>query len=305
MSAFADDRRTMIIAMIGATLISFAPLMYVQSASNPTTGAFFRMFYALPILALLVWIQKGEDERDYRARTLTFTAGILLAIDYIGYHSGIDFIGSGIATMIGNTQVVIVTLSSWVLFNERPNKLIILALPLVMLGLLLISGIWDEDSYGSDPVKGVIAGVVAAIFYSAFLILYRFSNRVQAPSVNLLLDGTAGAAFGLFIIGIAPLSAIGVQAIDFTPSWPSHGWLVLLALSCQVIGWIGVTYALPRLPAAHTSFALLLQPILTILWGITLLNEEPSLQQIIGMILIFSSIIAVTLFGSSESPEIS
>ena len=139
MSAFTDDRRTMIIAMTGATLISFAPLMYVQSASNPTTGAFFRMFYALPILALLVWIQKGEDERDYRARTLTFTAGILLAIDYIGYHSGIDFIGSGIATMIGNTQVVIVTLSSWVLFNERPNKLIILALPLVMLGLLLIS----------------------------------------------------------------------------------------------------------------------------------------------------------------------
>ena len=303
MSAVADEPRTMLIALSGATMISFAPLLYIQSETSPLTGAFFRMLYAIPVLAILVWLLKKEDTRKRSERSLAFVAGILLAIDFVGYHSAIDYIGSGIATMIGNSQVIIVTLSSWILFGERPNRYILLSLPLVMLGLVLISGIWDNDPYGSDPIKGVIGGLVAAIFYSSFLILYRYSNRTQAPSVSLQLDSTTGAATGLLIFGIAPFSLFGIQPVNFSVTFPAHAWLIALSLICQVCGWIAITYALPRLPAAHTSFAVLLQPVLTLLWGVFLLDEQPSIQQIAGMTLIFSSIIAVTLFGRAEGSD--
>ena len=259
------------------------------------------MVYAIPILPFLVWYLNREDSRSFNTRVLTFAAGILLAIDFAGYHSAIDYIGSGIATLIGNSQVIIVTLSSWWLFGERPNRMILLALPMVMIGLVFIAGIWDDEPYGEDPFKGVLASIVAAIFYSSFLILYRYSNRIKASSANLQFDATIGAAIGLFLIGIAPLEGLDIEPINFTLSWPGHGWLFLLAISCQVIGWIAITFALPRLPAAHTSFAVLLQPVLTIVWGVILLSEKPSLQQIIGMTLIFSAIIAVTMFGESQS----
>lgn len=301
MTAPADDRRIMLIALAGASLISFAPLLYIQSETTPITGAFFRMVYAIPILFILVWYLNREDERSLNSRVLTFAAGILLAIDFAGYHSAIDYIGSGIATLIGNSQVIIVTLLSWWLFGERPNRMILLALPMVMIGLVFIAGIWDNEPYGEDPLKGVIGGIVAAIFYSSFLILYRYSNRIQAPSANLQLDATIGAAIGLLLIGIAPLERLDIEPIDFTMNWPGHGWLLLLAISCQVIGWIAITFALPRLPAAHTSFAVLSQPVLTIVWGVILLSEKPSIQQIVGMTLIFSAIIAVTLFGESQT----
>lgn len=300
MSEPDDDRRIMLIALFGAMLLSFAPLLYVQSDTSPITGAFFRMLYALPILIFLVWYLNQDDQRGIRNRTLAFSAGLLLAIDFAGYHSAIDYIGSGIATLIGNSQVIIVTLVSWWLFGERPNRMILIALPMVMLGLLFISGIWDHKPYGEDPIKGVVGGIVAAIFYSSFLILYRFSNRIRAPSVNLQLDATAGAATGLLIVGILPLSRLDIEPIDFSFTWHQHGWIILLAVSCQVIGWIAITYALPRLPAAHTSFAILLQPVLTILWGVIFLSEKPSIQQIGGMSLIFAAIIAVTMFGTAE-----
>jgi len=300
MSEPADDRRIMLIALFGAMLLSFAPLLYIQSDTSPITGAFFRMLYALPILIFLVWYLNQDDQRERKNRMLAFSAGLLLAIDFAGYHSAIDYIGSGIATLIGNSQVIIVTLVSWWLLGERPNRMILLALPMVMLGLLFISGIWDDEPYGDDPIKGVVGGIVAAIFYSSFLILYRFSNRIRAPSVNLQLDATAGAATGLLIVGILPLSSIDIEPIDFSFTWPGHGWIILLAVSCQVIGWIAITYALPRLPAAHTSFAILLQPVLTILWGVIILSEKPSIQQIGGMSLIFAAIIAVTVFGTAE-----
>jgi len=301
MKAPAGDRRSMLIALAGAFLLSFAPLFYIQSETTPITGAFFRMVYAIPILLILVWYLNREDSRSFNTRMLTFAAGILLAIDFAGYHSAIDYIGSGIATLIGNSQVIIVTLSSWWLFGERPNRMILLALPMVMLGLVFISGIWDDEPYGEDPFKGVIASILAAIFYSSFLILYRYSNRIKAPSANLQFDATIGAAIGLLLIGIAPLEGLDIEPINFTLSWPGHGWLILLAISCQIIGWIAITFALPRLPAAHTSFAVLLQPVLTIVWGVILLYETPSLQQMVGMTLIFSAIIAVTMFGESQS----
>ena len=52
---------------------------------------------------------------------------------------------------------------------------------------------------------------------------------------------------------------IGVD--DLAPTWPSAGWLITLALASQVVGWLLITFSLPRLPAALTSMILTIQPI--------------------------------------------
>jgi len=51
----------MAIALFGAAILSFAPLLYIQSDTAPLTGAFYRMVYDLPILGLLVLIFKKQD----------------------------------------------------------------------------------------------------------------------------------------------------------------------------------------------------------------------------------------------------
>ena len=112
---------------------------------------------------------------------------------------------------------------------------------------------------------------------------------------------TAGCAIGLLILSFLPLQSIHVEPINFELVMPMHGWLLSLAILSQVVGWLAIAYSLPRLPAAYTSFAILLQPTLTIVWGILLLSESPSLQQAIGMFLILGSIIAVTTSGSVDN----
>ena len=69
------------------------------------------------------------------------------------------------------------------------------------------------------------------------------------------------------------------------------------------MGWLAIAYSLPRFPAAYTSFAILLQPTFTIIWGILLLSESPSMHQVIGMFLILGSIVAVTTSGNSKDGE--
>ena len=298
------DRRTMLIALAGAVAISFSPVLYVFSGTNPSTGAFFRMLYALPALALLAYLVRSADTRSSRTRWMAFGAGLILAPDMLSYHSSMIFIGIGIATLIGNSQVIIVTLASWKLFGEKPNPAILLSLPVVVVGLALISGIADSDPYGEDPVKGVIFGLMAAFFYSSFLILFRYSNRELAPSSSVQLDATAGAALGLLVLGLLPLSGYAIEPLDLQPIWPGHGWLIVLALLCQVAGWLAIAHALPRLPAAHVSFAVLLQPVLTLVWGYVILDQDGHSQnQVIGIFLVLAAIIAVTLYGSASSAE--
>ena len=294
-------KKSMAIAMFGGVVVSFAPILYAISNANPLTGAFFRMVYALPFLGLIIWFRGVGDSRSTNTRFIAIIAGLFFSLDFLAYHSAVDWIGTGIGTLIGNSQVIIVTLMSWWLFGERPNRSILISLPIVMLGLFLISGIWDDKPYGLHPVRGVIAGVFTAIFYSAFLIIYRFANRELAPATNLQFDSTVGCALGLLLLSFLPLQSIHVDPINFEPTLPVHGWLLLLAILSQVVGWLAIAYSLPRLPAAYTSFAILLQPTLTIVWGIVLLSESPSIQQVIGMILILGSIIGVTVYGSVES----
>jgi len=299
-----SDRRTMLIALTGAVAISFSPVFYVYSDTNPSTGAFFRMLYALPALALLAYLVRKADTRSSRTRWTAFGAGLILAPDMLSYHSSMIFIGIGIATLIGNSQVIIVTLASWKLFGEKPNPAILLSLPVVIIGLALISGIADPEPYGEDPVKGVIFGMMAAFFYSSFLIVFRYSNRELAPSSSVQLDATAGAALGLLVLGLLPLSSVAIEPLELQPTWPGHGWLILLALLCQVAGWLAITHALPRLPAAHTSFAILLQPVLTLIWGYFILHQEGHSQnQAIGIFLVLAAIITVTLYGSASTAE--
>ena len=298
------DRRTMLIALAGAVAISFSPVFYIFSGTNPSTGAFFRMLYALPALALLAYLVRSSDTRSSRTRWMAFGAGLILAPDMLSYHSSMIFIGIGIATLIGNSQVIIVTLASWKLFGEKPNPAILISLPVVVVGLALISGIADSEPYGEDPVKGVIFGMMAAFFYSSFLILFRYSNRELAPSSSVQLDATAGAALGLLVLGLLPLSGYAIEPLDLQPIWPGHGWLIVLALLCQVAGWLAIAHALPRLPAAHVSFAVLLQPVLTLVWGYVILDQDGHSQnQVMGIFLVLAAIIAVTLYGSASSAE--
>ena len=294
----------MLIALAGAVAISFSPVFYVYSDTNPSTGAFFRMLYALPALVLLAYLVRKSDTRSSRTRWTAFGAGLILAPDMLSYHSSMIFIGIGIATLIGNSQVIIVTLASWKLFGEKPNQAILVSLPIVVIGLALISGIADTNPYGEDPIKGVVFGTMAAFFYSSFLILFRYSNRELAPSSSVQLDATAGAALGLLVLGLLPLSSVAIEPLELQPTWPGHGWLIVLAMLCQVAGWLAIAHALPRLPAAHTSFAVLLQPVLTLVWGYVILHQEGHSQnQIIGIFLVLAAIIAVTLYGSASNVE--
>jgi drug/metabolite transporter (DMT)-like permease len=77
------------------------------------------------------------------------------------------------------------------------------------------------------------------------------------------------------------------------PTWPSAGWLLLLALSSQVVGWLLISSSLPRLPAALTSVLLTLQPLCSVGLAALIFAESPSPLQLVGVALVLAALLGV------------
>lgn len=262
-------------ALLGALTIAFSAILVKASDVAPPTSAFFRCFYAVPLL----WLLARGQPRAPRQQRLAYAAGVLFAIDLVSWHYSIAYIGAGLATVLGNLQVVLVGVTAWLVLAERPEARVLVAVPPAFIGIVLISGTFEDGAYGSDPTKGAIYGVITALSYTAFILLIRQSGVGTRPAAPLF-EATWVAAVGCAVAGIA------IGDVDFIPSWPEHGWLVLLALSSQVVGWLLITSSLPRLPAAVTSVLLTLQPLTSLLLGIVLLGEDPTGLQLSGAALV-------------------
>ena len=279
----------MLLAVAGALAIAWSSILVRLADVSPSTAAIFRCAYALPLLGLLAW---WEDRRFggrlMHDRRLAFAAGVFFAADLICWHHSIANVGAGLATVLGNLQVFFVPLAAWAVLAEHPSRRVLAALPLVALGVVLVSGALESGAYGEDPVRGVTFGVATGIAYAGFILLLRAGSADLRRPAGPLFDATAVAAVACVAAGLL------IGDADLVPSWPAHGWLVTLALTSQVLGWMLISTSLPRLPAAITSVLLTIQPVGSMALGAVVLGEHPSPLQIAGCAAILSGLLAVT-----------
>lgn len=267
---------TVLAALGGAAAISFSAIFFALSGADPATGAFFRAAYALPALGLLYAARRDEDMRPASSRWLAFAAGLALGTDIVLWHTSIELIGAGLATLLANSQVVFVALAAWVIHKERPSRAAATAALVVLLGVALVSGVGQRAAFGDNPILGTGLALLAAMLYATFLLAFRRSNERRAPPSRPLFEATLGATAPALIAG-----ALG-PGIEWAPHWPAHGWLLALALGAQTAGWLLIGHALPRLPAVETATIILLQPALTMVWGVLIFGERPSALQVVG-----------------------
>lgn len=290
------DRPTLAAAAGAACIASSATLVRLAD-TTPATAATFRCLYALPFLGLLMLREERRyGRRPAHARWLAAGAGVFFGIDLVLWHHAIAAVGAGIATVLGNLQVLIVGLVAWWLLGERPTARLIAALPVVLLGVVLISGVIGQGAYGENPLLGVIFGAGTSVAYAGFILVLRAGSGDLRRIAGPLFDATAVAV--LVCMALAPVSG----GIDLVPSWPSHGWLLMLAVTSQVVGWLLIAAALPRVPAALTSVVLLLQPVASVALAAAVLEERPSPVQLFGCLVVLVGVVAATAGRRKQPP---
>lgn len=290
----STHRHFVLIAVVGALIISTSAPLVRLSGVSPATSALFRCLYAVPPLLALAWLEwRKLGPMPSRARCLAWGAGVLFALDLLFWHHAIAYVGAGLATVLGNLQVFLVAFGAWVVFSERPPRPLVIATPVVFGGVMLISGVFDSAAYGADPLLGVVFGLATSIAYALYLLLMRAASGEPRRTAGPLAHSTLVA-----VAAIALLSPLFGGA-DLMPNWQAHGWLLLLALGPQVLGWTLITYSLPRQPAALTALLLLIQPMTTVGISAVFLGERPSALQLAGCAVVVLGV----LYGSRRQRD--
>ncbi len=289
-------RRPSVAATLGALCIAFSAVLFRLADVSPATGAFHRCAWAVPPLLLAARLEdRALGPRSRRDRLLAVAAGLFFCVDLVLWHHAIEDVGAGLATVLGNVQVVLVALVAWLLLGERPGARTLVSIPVVFTGVVLVSGVVGGGAYGADPARGAVYGFLTGIAYTGFLLTLRRASGTRRAA-GPLADATAVAALATLVYG----SAAG--DLDLWPGARALAWLVLLALTSQVLGWLLISYSLPRVPAALTSVFLTAQPIGSVVLAAAILGESPSAVQLAGAATILAGLVAVSTGRRAREP---
>jgi drug/metabolite transporter (DMT)-like permease len=283
-------------ALLGAACISSSAIVVRLADVGAGTTSFYRCILALPFLITLAILeQRRHGARSVRSRALAGAAGMFLGVDLVLWTHAIYDVGAGIATVLGNLQVLFVTLFAWIWLRERPRSQFLVALPVVLFGVVLLAGLASTPGPGFHPVAGVLYGFGASITYSAFILMLRANTKELVHVAGPLADATAGAALAALVFGLA----LGQMRFSVPPH--ALGWLLVLALTSQTVGWLLIASSLPHLPAAVSSLLLLFQPAASLVLAAIVLSERPTLLQLFGAVLVCGGVLLAARSNTSTN----
>jgi drug/metabolite transporter (DMT)-like permease len=267
----------------------FVKLSYPYGVDAITLLA-LRMGFSLPFF---LWV--GLVEQRSGASLSSGDWGRLFLLGCFGYYGasildfwGLEYISAGLERLILFTYPTL-TILIGVLFQGKPfSKREGLALVLCYCGI----GFAFVHDLGLGEARNVWLGGALVFGSSVSYAIYLSGGatmiaRIGAMRFAALATLMSSAVTLLHFVGTHPLSA-------FVQPLPVYGWGFAMAIFSTVVPVFAQSAAIRRLGAGRSSMFTMVGPLLTIGFGWWLLNEQISLEQMIGAALVVLGILIVS-----------
>jgi len=266
--------------LAGAALISTTSIFVRYAHVAPTVSAFYRLAFGGAMLVALLLVRRQWRLFGWRDIYWLSLPAVAFATDLIMWHRSIQYIGPGLATLIGNFQVFVMALAGVIFYGEKLGWRFLCGLGLAVFGLWLIVG-QGWSGLSADYRLGVILGVLTGIAYAIYMLTQRRA-QLRRPSLTPPL-----ALCGVSLICAAMLAASVVVEGESFAIPDAQSWAALLALAFfgQVLGWVLISQAMPVLPASLVGLLLLLQPGLSFVLDVILFARPTSWTDWVGLAL--------------------
>jgi len=253
--------------------------------------AFVVSFYrgAIGLLFVLVWIALRPRSSGLASRRLWFwsaIAGLGVAGNFSFYFISIAEGSVAVAATLMYCAPVFVYLISFALKLESPTPLKWAAIAVVMLGIALLTQIYDIGASSITHI-GLGAGLLAGLSYAVFIFGFKYAAPHGSPQAILSI---AFAVLSAILIWIG--DADQRLAVLSAPSWPLFAVLGVLGAGLSFILYIvGLRHTSP----AVASIVAMIEPVTASLFGVVVLNQNLVGLQIFGMGLILVTVTALSI----------
>jgi drug/metabolite transporter (DMT)-like permease len=270
--------------LVGSAVLALGPWLVRLSGVGPVAAGFWRLALALPFLfAIAALTRQPVHWPGRRLGLLVGAAAFFFAADLAVWHFGIHMTKLGNATLFGNTSSFV--FAAWGLWLARrwPSPLQAAALGLAAVGVVLLMSSSAELS--ARNFHGDLLTLTAGLLYTGYLITVQHVRGSLKPMPLLFLSSAFGAAM------LLPVSlALGERIIpgDWT-------WVLVLALSSQVIGQGLLVYGIGHVQPLIVGLVLLSQPAISGFVGWTVYGERLTLLDWLGAATIAAALVLVRL----------
>ncbi|TVP54225.1 MAG: DMT family transporter [Gemmatimonadales bacterium] len=262
---------------------------------DPFVVSFYRGVIGL--LFVLAWLSVRPHGSGLGSRRLWFwsaIAGLGVAGNFAFYFVSIAQGSVAVAATLMYSAPVFVYLVSFALKLESPTALKWTAITVVMLGIVLLTQIYDVGASGITPI-GVGAGLLAGLSYTVFIFGFKYAAPHGSPQAILSIAFAVLAA-----ILIWPSDLDQMIAVLGTPDWPLFAILGVIGAGLSFILYvIGLNYTAP----AVASIVAMVEPVTASLFGVAVLDESLVAPQILGMGLILVTVTWLSVHSSSAQPS--
>lgn len=251
---------------------------------------------AIGLLFVIAWLllrPKASGLANSRLWFWSVIAGFGVAGNFSFYFLSIAHGSVAVAATLMYCAPVFVYLVSFVLKLESPSAMKWAAIALVMVGIVLLTRIYDTGA-GGVTLIGVGAGLLAGLSYAIFIFGFKYAAAHGSPQAILSI------AFAvLCLILIWPADAGQAVAVFQAPVWPLFVGLGVFGAGLSFVLYI---IGLNRVTPSVASVIAMVEPVTAALFGVIILHELLLGTQVLGMIIILITVTALSVFSRTAQP---
>lgn len=277
----------LMVVVATATSISFsnilAPVVY-GLGSNPETLLVCRFAAFLLICGLWLRTQHVSLAVERRERSHCVGAGFAYTIGSASLVAAFATIPVSLAVLILYTFPLITRLTESALDRRPPTLWELAALLAALAGMALCLGV------GLDRLNGTglaLAFLAAAAISCSFVWTGRKLRSVHPAVMTAHMAGTG------LVLTLALTAATNAWALP--PLEPMEAGLMTAAVLSFAAAFLGMFLGVRLIGASRTAMLMNLEPVLTLVLAILLLNEDLSGHQFLGAALVIGAIVAAQI----------
>ena len=265
-----------------------ASYLFIKVADRgfePTAMIMFRLLIAAALLLAVLVAQRGWRRTLGEMRRLGwegFALGIVnAAIPFTLIAWGEKHIDSGVAAIANASMPIFVVLLA-IRFrpSERVRGLRLAGFLIGLVGVGVLAGVHPKGGWWG--VAGTLAVVLASVSYAAGSL---WSQRLVEHTSGLTLATTT------MLGALAVLLPFGLwQLPSAVPGWKETGSVIALAVIGTAVAQIILYRVLRSDGAARVSLVTYLLPVTALFYGVVLLGEHLTWQELGGMVLILGGV---------------
>lgn len=260
---------------------------------DPIVVSFYRG--SIGLLFVLVWLAlrpRGSGLASGRLWLWSVIAGVGVAGNFTFYFISIAEGSVAVAATLMYCAPVFVYLVSFTLNLERPTLFKWVAIAMVMLGIVLLTGIYEIGA-GDVTLVAAGAGLLSGLSYAVFIFGFKYAAPHGSPQAILVI---AFAVLASILIGLG--DAGQTMAVLTTPGWPLFVVLGVLGAGLSFIFYIvGLNHTAP----AVASIVAMVEPVTASLFGVVFLHESLAVLQICGIALILVTVTALSVYSNTQN----